>query len=534
MEDSLLNNTVYWILNNKRRIAAFALLAVVIVLIGNFIANYAFVNVTVVTNNIDTNTIVTYAASDKPNQEVGKTGLLLVPRDTKSLVITSGANIKTEASVDIPWYGYTEKKVELRRDKNATKVAYRSTVGAECATYDPQRDGLSYYDCDNAKNLVMYQTPANSIWQNKQIASFYYPNGKALPYLGGVIGLTRSDLNYSEEGVFYNKLPTAGDITVINSVGQSSTLNAPDTITDKSQFNFSGLYTNTNNPRDKHFVIATVKGDIYIGTPTVGKTVDYHRIAAPVDYDSSHNQTLCALNDQGVYCYRGKTAYGDVSSKFDYSKVTGSQIIYYSYANKNVQTTKMDKDLFALDKFQTTTSGELYATYYKELYRFVKSSDQYTAEAISQNANAVAASDVLYYIQDKGVFAVDKTDKTTSYQVFYSKNIIPKSLYATAGKLFIIGSTPSEESVTYAYQLGTDDNMQPGNRAIDILPIASKDLPGAYMNDLVGQRVFVMLDLNVTTSKPSSAEIAEKKRQIVQKLSLYGSSINASNIQFAY
>lgn len=45
------------------------------------------------------------------------------------------------------------------------------------------------------------------------------------------------------------------------------------------------------------------------------------------------------------------------------------------------------------------------------------------------------------------------------------------------------------------------------------------------MNDLVGQGIFVMLDLNVTTSKPTSAELEEKKRQIVQKLSLYGSSM---------
>lgn len=533
MEDSLLNSSVYWIMNNKRRIVAFTFLVLIVALIVNFFMNYAFVNVTVV-STIDANTIVTYAASDKPNKEVGKTGIMLVPRDTKSLVVTSGANIKTEANVDIPWYGFADKKVELRRDKNATKVAYRSTVGAECATYDPQRDGLSYYDCDNAKNLVNYQTPNVGIWQNKQIASFYYPNGKALPYLGGVIGLSRSNLNYSEEGVFYTKLPTAGDITVISSTGQSSTLNSPDSITDKSQFNFSGLYTNTNNPRDKHFVIATVKGDIYIGTPTGGKTVDYHRIAAPVDYDSSHNQTLCSLYDQGVYCYRGKTAYGDVSPNFDYSKVTGSQIVHYSYMDKSVQTTKLTKDLFALGQFQTTIGGELYATYYKELYRFVKSNDTYTAEPISQNANAIAAADVMYYIQDKGVFAVDQTDKTTSYQVFYSKNVIPKSLYAVAGKLYIIGSIPGDESVTYAYLLGSDDDTQPGNRAIDILPIASKDLPGAYLNDLVGQRVFVMLDLNVTTSKPTSAEIEEKKRQIVQKLSLYGSSINASNIQFAY
>jgi len=301
-----------------------------------------------------------------------------------------------------------------------------------------------------------------------------------------------------------------------------------------SRFNFSSVFTNTNNPTDQHFVIVTENGDIYIGSPTGSKTVDYHRIAAPVDYDSNYNQTICSLTNQNVYCYRGKTAFGDVSPNFDYGKVTGSQIIRYSYADKSVQTTKFTKDLFALGQFQTTIGGELYATYYKELYRFVKIGDTYTAESISQNANTIAANDVLYYIQDKGVFAVDKTDSSTSYQVFYSKNVVPKSLYAVAGKLYIIGSIPSDDSVAYAYLLGSDDDTQLGNRAIDILPIAPKDLPGAYMNDLVGQRIFVMLDLNVTTSKPTSAELEEKKRQIVQKLSLYGSSINASNIQFAY
>lgn len=524
MEDSALNNTIYWILTHKKRLIIFAILVIITVVCSNLFTQYAVVNVDV-TASFDAKNITTYAVSGKPTQKVGKVGMMIIPRATTSLIIAQSDYIKTESKIDIPWYGYIDKKIQLRYDKNATKVAYKSTLGARCATYDPDKDSLAYYRCTNATNLVSYKTPPNAIWSNVEIAKLYYPSDSAYPYMGGVIGLSYTD-DIDEK--------SPGDITAYDGSGKMTALNAPDRLQDKSKFNFSSVFTNTNNPRDKRFAIVTVNGDIYIGAPISGKNVDYYRIAAPIDYNSNYNQTICSLNDTDVYCYRGKTAYGDISANFDFSKYTGSQVVHYSYATKSTDTTKLSKDLFAIGQFQTTTRGELYATYYKELYRLVKTNDTYTIDRISQNVDTIAAGDKLYYLQDKGIFAVDNIDLTTSYQVFYSKNVIPKSLYAVAGKLYIIGSIPGDESMTYAYLLGSDDDAQPGNRAIDILPIASKDLPGAYLNDLVGQRVFVMLDLNVTTSKPTSAEIEEKKRQIVQKLSLYGSSINASNIQFAY
>lgn len=514
-------------MNHKRQLILLIILSVPLVFAVNLFTTYAVINVEV-SAPFDTKSVVTYAASGKPTQKAGNTGIMIVPRTTTSLVVAQGDYIKTESKLDIPWYGYTAKKIQLRKDKNATKVAYKSTIGAQCATYNPTTDSLAYYRCGSATNLVAYKTPINKIWNNVEITKFYYPSNYAYPYMGGVIGLSYSD-DIDEK--------SPGDIIAYDGNGRSNVFNAPEAIQDKSKFNFSSVFTNTNNPTDNRFVIVTVNGDIYIGTPNGGKNVEYYRIAAPSDYNSDYNQTLCSLTDMDVYCYRGKTAYGDISPSFDFSKVAGSQIVHYSYLNKSVDTTNFATDLFAINQFQSTASGDLYATYYKELYRFENKNGKYNIVRISQNASTIAASDKLYFTQDKGIFAVDNTDTSTAYQVFYSKNVIPRSLYAVSGKLFIIGSIPGDDSVTYAYQLNSDNDTQPGNRAIDILPMASSELPGAYLNDLVGERIFVMLDVN-SSSNPAQpikpAEIDAKKRQIIQKLSLYGSTINANNIQFAY
>ena len=520
-----MEKAIYWIVQNKGKIIAAVAISIILLFLINFFSKNAVIFVSVSTSPTNNaNAVIVYATSNRPNQKLGNPGLLIVPRDTTSVIATQGDNIKTESKIIIPWYGILSANIALQPDKNATKVAFRSTTGSQCATYNQSADKLAYYQCSNPKTLTTYETPTNSNWHNKKIADLYFPSKKASPYLGGLIGLSHT--NDTDSG-------SPGDITVVSSSGKVSSYDSPDDA-DMATFNLGQIFTNTGDPSDKKFVISTVTGDLFIGNPTSGKAVAYKHISAPSDYNTDYNQTLCSIVSDVVYCYRGPTARGETPQNFDFSKVTGSQIFSYSFADETEKTIDVVTDLYALGDFQATTDGRFYATYYKQLFRFDKAGESYNPVPISENTGAIAAGDQLYFIQNKGVFVVDKDNPSVSRQVFYSPNIIPNSLYITSGKVFIIGHSPSKDSVTYAYLLGSDSNTSPGKRLIDLLPARIASAP---TNDLVGDRIYTAITVPYkrnSSIKFDPGDIAEAKSRATESLRLLGIATDQHTLQFSY
>jgi len=511
------NKIINWAYTHRRKLLFLVVFIIVIAAIGNFVTKNALVNITV-TGSFEQKNLEVYAISQGKMNKLGGTGLHVVSRGTTSIIATSGNYARTETALTIPWYGYTEKQVTLERDRNATKVAYNSSLGVTCATYMPTFDKLGYYNCNKPITLVKYQLSQDGSWINQKIASINDLSGPVRPYAAGVIGI-----------VFYpsaaQDIASTKNITAVNSKGERTIYNTPSEIPDDS-LTSSTIFTNTSDTSDNRFVVVAESGDIYIGTPGAGNKVDYKRVAKPTDYNPDYNQTLCSLSKETLYCYRGPTAYGDVSAEHDFSKVTQSQIMSYSFATGAETTTKMAHNLFALDDIYVTTNGEIYAKYYSQLYHFAKIDGKYDTQTISQNVNAVTTKDdTLYYVQYNGVFATTSALLTTARQIFYSPNIQPKSLYAVDGRIYIIGLNPSySKTTTYAYLLNEDFDTTPGDRLIDKVPFAPTSDTEFTSSDLVGDTIYISLDVDVKGRSQSeiNASFSQKKINTLKYLTTIG------------
>lgn len=522
-----MEKTIHWLLDHRRFVIFLSAFLLVVLLVVNFFSHNAFIYLEVSGNSAN-DAVVTYASSDAENTKAGGAGLLLVSRETKSLLVTAGTRIKTQTKVEIPWYGFTDKKVTLTQDTNAEKVAYQSMTGTTCASYNPQLDKLLYYACRNPKTILKYDTPSNGAWTNKKVADIYYSNGEPKPYMGGVIGIAHVHATDAKE---------QGDIIYTTESGKAVPYEAPEE-TDHETINGAKLFTDTYDPTNNRFILVDQLGDIYLGTPS-GSSVTYEKIPAPDNYDSSYNETHCAIKDESAYCYRGKSAVGDANHDASLDKSAGYEIVSTSFADNSPVTSTITgaEGVLNIDGIYVA-NGQIYAKVYKKLYRLDMLNGSYVMNEMLQNVDSVSGGNDLYAIQDKGVY---KLDKTTSdfHQVFYSDNILPKTVYAVSDKVFIVGNTKGNTRTTYAYALNNERNTTPGKRMIDLLPLKSGVLTGSTDNDFVGNRMLVTLPVITTKatrgqSGIDTGEMEARKVDVLNALRAQDISIDEENIQFTY
>lgn len=531
-DEGLIYKTVAWTMSHRRGVIVIGVLLVVLMLFMYIFSNYALINIEVISSS-KPNNISIYTGSDSSSgtlDRIGGSGIVILPRSTKSIVVANDDYVKTRVNLQIPWYGVFSKKVSLNKDKNAEKIAYRSTTASTCALYRPKSDVLAFYNCRNVNaGLFKYNAPSSGFWSLNKISPITYPIN--YPEAGNHFGLISSSDNSAN-----------GSVVSINERNRYTIYNAPPIVdrddqtrvkTDTSipSITKARIYTDNSSTDNDRFAVTTRKGDIYIGTPTDGRNVSYHFIAAPDGYNSTYNQTLCSMNSNFVYCYRGPAVIGDVSTSFDFNQVTHSQIVVYSFASKSEKTFNVSSNLYTLDDIYVTSKGDLFGKRFSELLHFIKSGDIYNASTVSQNISTAAASDKLYYVNKNGVYVVDEDDATIAYQLFYSPNVMPKVIYPVDGKVFIIGSTPFDSSTTYAYQLTLDDNNSPGSRLIDLLPSKS-DIPSMVSNDIVGDRVIVRLNVPMQSTSPS--DIAAMKNEVVRYFDRQSYPIDTNKINFVY
>jgi hypothetical protein len=469
--------------------------------------------------------IVVYVSSERATTKLGGAGLVLVPRSTTSLIVAAGDAVKTETTLAIPWYGYVNKKVTLTSDKNADKAAYYSLDTNPCATYSSNYDRLLSFKCNQPTSLQTYNTPPSDGWGNTTVANTSYPAVVA-PYMGGVIGVT----------YIPNSDTTAPDITFTTESGQSIGYNAPEGI-DMDTIRKATIYTDTYDITNNRFVLVDVSGNIYLGSPSESGTVGYQKIPPPNDYTPLYDQALCAISGDAVYCYYGQSDAGDQTASSQVKPIQDT-IVSLSFTKQGSHAAAINTPLVLGDLY-VTPSGQLFGREHKQLIHFTQVNDRYSTTSVSQNIDGATGGQAIYYIQNNGVYQVDSDAKNT-YQVFYSKNVIPTSVYSVAGKVFVLGKVRGNTQTTYAYLLNTSDDTTPGQRLIDKFPLSFTDLTDASITDLVGDKFYVELKVTIRKNAPSAdqaidkSEVATKKQNVINLLQSLGVDINENNTTFMY
>ncbi len=533
--EGIIYKIIKWTLDHVKLVIFLGFILALILFCLHLFNSYALVFIDT-DADFETENVAVYIGSDSTDDTLEKAGvtgsMLILPRSTKSVVVSGGENIKTRVNLEIPWYGVVDKKVSLYKDKNAEKVAYKSTTATICALYRPSSDRLAYYNCrDTNAGLFEYETPTSNPWFLNKVSPIYYPLNQPRPgsYLGVLFSSPAQIVGINEKNklTYFNAPPLDIPNTHEPKEGEFADHHNVDTVAVR-------IYSDTNDTsNDKFAVVESVSGKIFIGTPTGGKSVDYHSIEAPDNYRNLYNQTLCSINENYAYCYRGPAVIGDTSPDFNFSEVTQSQLVVHSFANNTTEIYKFSDNLFTLTDIHATDKGELYGYKFGQLYHFKKSGDTYKPVEVSNNVSSVAASDKLYYVNNDSVYAIDPDDNSVAHQVFYSSNVVPKALYPVDGNVFIIGTTPFDSSTTYAYRLLNQDNN--GEiRPIDRFPFDTKKTSDIINNDLVGNRVYVALATPLVRVSGGKNIDIEKYKQIKSQAEEYVQSRNVSGLTVQY
>lgn len=514
---------VNWITTHVRLVIWLTILFIILSIIYSFIAKNAFIIIDPV-GNAKGQKLTTYISNDAETKKVGGSGLIVVPRDTKSLIVTTGSNQKTQLPLNIPWHGFITKTVDFTISKNADKIAFSSLFTSTCVTYSPRLQSLLSYRCSRPGTIMQYQTPPTGSWRNIAVAkSMNYPNSTARPYLGGVLGISPSYPDDSEA--------LASPLVYTADDGSATAYNLPSDLNNES-VEEAVVFTNQQDPFEKRFVLVTSDGAVYLGKPGEKKgSVTYDKFPSPINYDASPHQTVCRLSGDNAYCYQGQSLSGDGDVK-----KTDNIITQYSFEKGIIGTAPVDKSL-RLDNLYITDNGSIYAKVFKKLLRLKKVNSGYIATEIAQNIDSGSAGGSMYYVQDGDIYQVRPDD--TANLVFHSDNIVSRTVFVTDGRVYILGAIKdSGDTALQAYVINGQDNTNPGKRIIDLLPTASNQLPYAVSQQLVGNKLQVGLVVAIARSPGETgtpvSEIDARKQAVLNALTTRGINTNDLSVTFTY
>lgn len=514
-----LDRQIQWLSHHLPVVYTSGVFLLIGICVFTFLSNQSFILIEV----SDTNkaNLTTYISTDSGTEKSNKpTGLLLVSRKTKSIIMTKSDYVKTQVDIDFPWYGFTSKKITFQEDQNATKVAYKSTTGAECMTHSKELDSLSYYDCRNPKAILKYNTPKDKSWSASIVARVYYANGKATPYMGGVIGIA----DFSESKTASSRY----SIVYTKPNGKILTYNIPESLVTSSSMQNIQIFTDTNNSENSRFAIVDRSGTIFLGTPQ-GSNVTYATIDKPAKY-TQNNNTLCSIHDTDITCYRGQAPIGDVEEGVASVEMANYSIVTSNFDGSNVSSHEIKNFDESIDSF-VNADGTFYGKAYKKLFVFERKND-YKPKELAQNVDFIAENTKLYYIQNNSIYTYDNTTKS-AHQVFHSPLVQPRSLLGTDGNLYFTARTTQEKTITYAYKLENSKNTT--ERLIDILPAR---IDGVYSMDLVNNRLSVTFNgvtrLSETRQIVDQNKLLAAKNDFISKIIASGIDPDTIQLEFLY
>lgn len=504
----------------KKLIIAVICIVILTVTAKTLFDNYALADVKVTTASQQggSSTIKIYASTDTKTIDLGGPGLKFIPRKTKSLIATKDESASSQVKVTLPWYGYLEKTITLTPSKNADKIAYLNTNRNACATYSVRLASLLAYDCVKPVSLSHYDTSAKA-WTTKRLATLPFEDGLVAPYMGGVIGI--------EGGQHVVKRP----ILAIRDDDTKVRFDLPEQMS-TGDVTRAKIFTNTFSTSDGRFVIVDDSGNIYLGVPSPqNKSIAYKVLPSPAGYSSAYQRTLCQITGDFVYCYRGQALRGDLPPSS--VKLPQESIITASFVNDQTNDTALETPGRYSD-FYVTLDGDMYGKNFKKIFYLSQSGTTYKAKELAQNVDAAASGEGLLYIQKNAIYQVKK-DADAS-MLFYSRNVLPKSLYISEGSTYIIGNVKDMENDFHAYKLN-DQDYAGENRLIDLLPAGEGKLPAVTYQNLVGNRALFTLAIPITKTAREDinrADFEAKKERVTNALRDHGVDLTKLDTTFNY
>ncbi len=450
-------------------------------------------------------------------EEIGSPGIHIIPRNTQGIVAQNGANIRTQTPMNVPWYSLlVTQEISLQRDKNATKVAYQSTIDNPCGAYDRTHDRLLQYRCQSPNTVVYYNASDSYPWAIETLASnTLFTATPVMPYMNGLIG------------IYYPSSGSENSIAILHPDGKVQLRQLPDNISTINSVNGASIVTDRQSWDNSNFIYISANGTVYLGNPDESDQafVNYKQIDAPKEYNPEKQQTLCSLKGDSAICYRGPRNYTADGPTTDDLRGITSEIVTIDIKTALLKRYPLKgAPLISLSSIEMTKDGQLYGLDDKKIIAFKKEGEGYHTRAIAFNVDSLAIADKVLFIQNNGVFTVDPTTDD-SYQIFYSHNIKPHQLITSGNDVFILGKSVNSDSTTYAWKLNDEEDLNYGKRLIDLLPSFPHSLVYGDV-DLVGDKI----NITVPSSRDATAKsIEDKKQSTLNYLELLG--VDLSNLK---
>ncbi|NLA43309.1 hypothetical protein GX865_04135 [Candidatus Saccharibacteria bacterium] len=450
---------------------------------------------------------------DNVPKDIGRPGIHIVKRGVNGVRVKT-VNSATSSIISIPWYGFLYKKLDIKIDKNADKLSYRSTLRNPCGSYNEKSNQIIQYDCSKPTSLSVYETPYDKKWKARNIANIDYQKSTLAHYMGGLLGVDRSAKDSKK---IIRHLSIDGTIRSLNQPDGTNCSQSVCIAGSKSEANkfllrhpnSAKIFTDTKNQNNSNFIFVTSNGDINLGKVSSIKKINYKKVEHIEEYDPGSYQTLCDINNSKAICYQGVTL--DAPVKKTTSSPSPSYLLSINFDSDKVERFKL-RDNLALSYIGITTDDSIFAKELNSIIQLrIKSNKKIEEVPIADNIDKVSAGSDLYYTYDKGVFKLE-TKTLDSYQIFNSGNIHPDKLITTDKSVVILGNSPrGYRGLTYAWKLNQEDNLNPGLRIIDRLP--GHPLSVAFgKTDLVGDMIYIQPTIDRGT--PISKTENEKKRII--------------------
>lgn len=512
INDTIIEKSLaFWTYAQKhwRRMIVLGVIVTLLIVATKLFFSYAVVRLEIVDQAKAGSQTRIFFNTNTTSKEVTMGEIHIVSRDNMSVTVQAGNNIRTHSLLDIPWYGIVEKKITLKRDKNADKIAYRSTLDDSCGSYSTERARMLQYDCSETAAVTYFNTPEDGAWELGNVAlDFPFRRNTATPYQGGLIGFTGVPLGT-------DNIPP-GYIMRVSADEKVSYYEQPSDISPAMSYT-SKIATDQYDQKNNRFIVISPTGALYLGTPTADPSslsVDYKTILPSKNYASTIEQTTCRLRGTKAICYRGLASnIGDSTQETD--KIT-PEIIRIDFVTGEHKTIPL-KDSSLVFDIAVTASDDIYILSHKKLLHLEQYEGSYITKVITQNADAIAANDSLYFTQENGVFQLDK--KTLdAHQIFYSHNIKPQKLVAAHQDIIILGKSANTDMYNYAWKLNDEDDLNYGTRLIDLLPSFPESAAYGAV-ELVGDMAYIQL----SSSRDATAKsIAQQKKATLEYLELMG------------
>lgn len=483
-------------------------------------SRYSFIYISVDSPLDNNDNITVIATTDSEDIESEGAGLKVLPNDVMSVTVSQGDYLATSKALKVPFYRFVNLAIDLKYSKNASALAYENLSNTDCSTYNSNLKSLLSYNCLNPVALQSYTEQESGAWINKTVSK---TNGssnldKTKPYMGGLLTINPSVEYSSRDALIVH--PGSGD--------ESTDLPKPKGLTN-AQMVTSAITTNRYNPTDRNFVVIGSDKIAYFGNFN-GGNLNYHTIAPLEDLDEWHDKPSCNITEKIVVCYYKARNTGDHS---DYSTPTEYISVYDIATDKTV--TKSLANEMSFERIYVTTNGDIYGRMFRNLYSLEEESNKYTAKILDTTVTAAGAGESIYYIKNNRVYKYNKSSMQSELE-FYSKNIAPSSIIVQ-DKVYILGHDKARSTSMYAYELTSEDYTTLEPRIVDLLPVVNDDSSITFEQQLVGNKLSILMHLTVNREDSSNPAIDKdefnKTRDAIER-QIEKTGVDTSKLEIVY